>query len=546
MYPFPVSVFFLFLQRQYSWVNKTDQAPNTTIGISNNERINRFGQSSQTRNNEDRYYSGCHGNIQLCMVLDGHQGESAAEFTVLSLAGKILSEPRIEDPKSLLERVFRETENSFFVGMDDPIGRRLALRAELSQRPAGGTFERHRDLQQDELLRLNSQIEGGTTVVLSLIAGNNQLYTANIGDSRAVLCEEDENGRIIASQLSDDHNVFNPEEQERLKKLGLDTGQLLQLRRLGPFQITRSIGDYLIKGGYTEVDVLRSASQEPGIATPFVNGPWDISNLQNKTFLILMSDGLYEAYGSCINTRNPPDLHSSLARLVADEMRLHNRIDRVGQAVVNRVKEQFKETCRRDRKDGKLDDMTLIIQNFTYPMGALPVSEQIDTPLLKYPSHSPFYSHMTPRVESPPGGVFVEENVSPFPSAGRQQSSIHYQQFGGHAGQMATGRSTGSMATGGYTGSMATGQSTGPMTTGRSTGPMAQPGSDNVQLVAQQMSGLNIKPKELFPPEGGQSAAASVNKPRELTKEEEESGKFIKPYIVFPNDFPFDLTLDSI
>ena len=84
-----------------------------------------------------------------------------------------------------------------------------------------------------------------------------RLYTANIGDSRAVLCEEDENGRIIASQLSDDHNVFNPDEQDRLRKLGLDTGQLLQLRRLGPFQITRSIGDYLIKGGYTEVDVLR-------------------------------------------------------------------------------------------------------------------------------------------------------------------------------------------------------------------------------------------------------------------------------------------------
>ena len=68
------------------------------------------------------------------MVLDGHQGESAVEFTVLNLAGKILSESRIEDPKTLLERVFRETEDSFFVGMDDPIGRRLALRAELSVR----------------------------------------------------------------------------------------------------------------------------------------------------------------------------------------------------------------------------------------------------------------------------------------------------------------------------------------------------------------------------------------------------------------------------
>ena len=229
-----------------------------------------------------------------------------------------------------------------------------------------------------------------------------------------------------------------------------------------------------------------------------------------------MSDGLYEAYGYCINTRNPPDLHSSLARLVADEMRLHKTIDRVAQAVVFRVKEQYRETCRRDRKDGKLDDMTLIIQNFTYPMGMRPVAEHNDSPGFRYesmPAGSPphFYPHMMP---SPSGGVFIEEN--PLHSTGRQQSSVHYQQPGS---SMATGRSTGSLA---------------------------QPGGDNVQPLVQQMSGLNIKPKELFPPNDGQPAAASGNRLRELTKEEAESGKFIKPYIVFPNDFPFDLTLDSI
>ena len=62
---------------------------------------------------------------------------------------------------------------------------------------------------------------------------------------------------LTASQLSDDHNIYNPGEQKRLHQLGLDVQSLLQFGRLGPFQITRSIGDYSIKGGYKEVDVLR-------------------------------------------------------------------------------------------------------------------------------------------------------------------------------------------------------------------------------------------------------------------------------------------------
>ena len=99
---------------------------------------------------------------------------------------------------------------------------------------------------------------GHIIIIIIIIINYCRLYTANIGDSRAVLCEENESGQMRALQLSDDHNVFNPDEQERLRRIGLDTGLLLQLRRLGPFQITRSIGDYLIKGGYMEVDVLRS------------------------------------------------------------------------------------------------------------------------------------------------------------------------------------------------------------------------------------------------------------------------------------------------
>ena len=41
--------------------------------------------------------------------------------------------------------------------------------------------------QVDEIDHLDTQIKGGTTVVLALVY-NNRLYVANVGDSRALLC----------------------------------------------------------------------------------------------------------------------------------------------------------------------------------------------------------------------------------------------------------------------------------------------------------------------------------------------------------------------
>ena len=83
-----------------------------------------------------------------------------------------------------------------------------------------------------------------------------RLYIANVGDSRAVLCQNNQ-GTLTVMQLSDDHNVYNPGEQERLAKLGLDIDMIVSGGRLGPYQITRSIGDFDIKGGYKDVEMLR-------------------------------------------------------------------------------------------------------------------------------------------------------------------------------------------------------------------------------------------------------------------------------------------------
>ena len=110
--------------------------------------------------------------------------------------------------------------------------------------------------QVEEIQRLDNQIRGGTTAVLALIY-NHYLHIANVGDSRAILCYLDGSGLLRSEQLSVDHTTTNDEELARLERCGLDPQQLRRNGRLGMQQNTRSIGDYSIKGGFTDVDIIR-------------------------------------------------------------------------------------------------------------------------------------------------------------------------------------------------------------------------------------------------------------------------------------------------
>jgi len=104
------------------------------------------------------------------------------------------------------------------------------------------------------LQELDSFISGGCTAVITIIT-KNKLHVANVGDSRAILAKRGQPA-LHVSQLSKDHVVENEEELRRLSDLGLDGEQLIRTGRLGTQENTRSIGDYSIKGGYKDVDVL--------------------------------------------------------------------------------------------------------------------------------------------------------------------------------------------------------------------------------------------------------------------------------------------------
>lgn len=87
------------------------------------------------------------------------------------------------------------------------------------------------------------RVQAGCTSVVALIV-EKELFVANAGDSRAVLCR---GGRAIA--LTEDHKPFQDREMERIRKAG---GFVTEQGRVnGNLNLSRSIGDLKYKGEKT-------------------------------------------------------------------------------------------------------------------------------------------------------------------------------------------------------------------------------------------------------------------------------------------------------
>jgi len=175
-------------------------------------------------------------------VYDGHGGKEAAIFAADNLH-KVLAEELnkhqgiFEDPNKVLS-VMRETY-----------------------------------LSVDEKMKSAVPSHHGCTSVTSLVVGkkgeNRQLFTANVGDARAVLCRD---GKAI--RLTEEHKASEEQEAKRITDGG---GFIIHGRVNGQIIITRSLGDHLMK--------------EFIIGDPFLNH----QKLTDKdTWLIVACDGLWD------------------------------------------------------------------------------------------------------------------------------------------------------------------------------------------------------------------------------------------------------------
>eukprot|EP00456_Euglypha_rotunda_P050930 TRINITY_DN41061_c0_g1_i7.p1 TRINITY_DN41061_c0_g1~~TRINITY_DN41061_c0_g1_i7.p1 ORF type:complete len:150 (+),score=1.32 TRINITY_DN41061_c0_g1_i7:81-530(+) len=115
---------------------------------------------------------------------------------------------------------------------------------------------------------------GGSTALVCVLwkdekTNQTKLYTANLGDTRAVLCR---NGGPVA--LSYDHVARDPSEQERVKA----KGGVIQNNMLGfCLEVSRAFGDFGL--------VPMGMSHEPTISEAILT-PKD-------EFIVLASDGLW-------------------------------------------------------------------------------------------------------------------------------------------------------------------------------------------------------------------------------------------------------------
>ncbi|KAL7092770.1 hypothetical protein ACP275_11G003200 [Erythranthe tilingii] len=129
------------------------------------------------------------------------------------------------------------------------------------------------------------------------------LYIANLGDSRAVMGYLDRSNKIVAEQLTRDHNACMDEVRKELKTLHPEDSQILVMKQgvwrvKGIIQVSRSIGDAYLKRPEFALDPSfpRFHLTEP-LRRPVLRADPAIftRNLQtNDKFVIFASDGLWE------------------------------------------------------------------------------------------------------------------------------------------------------------------------------------------------------------------------------------------------------------
>ncbi|KAL6522394.1 hypothetical protein OROMI_031666 [Orobanche minor] len=207
-------------------------------------------------------------------VYDGHGGDEVSRYISDHLSAHLLrlAQESRGISEDIIRNAFSETENGF-----------LALvRRDFATRPLIASI--------------------GSCCLVGVI-WNRTLYVANLGDSRAVLGSSNRLNKIVAEQLTQDHNASVKEVRTELQALHPGDSQIVVKRRgvwrvKGIIQISRSIGDAYLKSPefalgpsfprfHLPVPLSRGVLRaDPDVITRNIR--------PNDRFVIFASDGLWE------------------------------------------------------------------------------------------------------------------------------------------------------------------------------------------------------------------------------------------------------------
>ncbi|KAK6916351.1 PPM-type phosphatase-like domain [Dillenia turbinata] len=211
-------------------------------------------------------------------VYDGHGGTEASQFVNKNLFSYLLKFSNEQGGLStdVIKRAFNATEEDFIhlVKMALPVKPQIA--------------------------------SVGSCCLVGAIA-NDQLYVANLGDSRVVLGRKDSKGgkknSVVAERLSTDHNVGVEEVRKEVKALHPDDSHIVMYTRgvwriKGIIQVSRSIGDvYLKRPEFNRDPIFQQYGNPVPLKRPVMTSEPSVlcRKLSSQDlFLIFASDGLWE------------------------------------------------------------------------------------------------------------------------------------------------------------------------------------------------------------------------------------------------------------
>ncbi|KAF0930628.1 hypothetical protein E2562_033824 [Oryza meyeriana var. granulata] len=176
--------------------------------------------------------------LGLFAIFDGHLGDSVPSYLKANLFCNILKEPVFwTNPQEAIKNAYRST-NKYILENAKQLG------------------------------------PGGSTAVTAIVVDGKVMWVANVGDSRAVVCE-----RGAANQLTVDHEPHTTNERQRIEKQGgfVTTFPGDVPRVNGQLAVARAFGDQSLKA---------HLSSEPDVMPVPIN-----SSIE---FVILASDGLWK------------------------------------------------------------------------------------------------------------------------------------------------------------------------------------------------------------------------------------------------------------
>lgn len=166
--------------------------------------------------------------------------------------------------------------------------------------------------------------------------GNRLIYTAHLGDARAVICRS---GLAVRLTSQSDHKATDPEETKRVIEAG---GTIFNERVNGMLAISRAFGDHQLKAPALPRDVVSNVpditSTELTVEDTFVilacDGLWDVMEDQESVNIVL--EGLRELITLTpdVDLRGAYFKSQILARMLVEEALARGTSDNVTVLVV--------------------------------------------------------------------------------------------------------------------------------------------------------------------------------------------------------------------